>query len=257
MTLSTAGQPTRSSAARGATQEARPLAAVRRRRTWLLEFYRSALGKKYTMAITGIVLMGYVLVHMIGNLKLYLGPRSLDAYGEWLREVGEPVLPRTVLLWSVRTILILAFLLHVHAAFALTMINRRARPTRYRSKRDYVAANYASRTMRWTGVIVGLFVLFHLMDLTWGTANPRFVRGDVYQNVVASFQRWPVAAAYVVANLALAAHLYHGAWSLFQTMGWSNRRFNHWRRYFAVAFAVLVAAGNISFPVAVLTGIVS
>jgi succinate dehydrogenase / fumarate reductase cytochrome b subunit len=257
MTLSTTRQPTRGGGAHGAGQGAAPAPAVRRRRPWLLEFYRSALGKKYVMAVTGIVLLGYVLVHMIGNLKLYLGPQSLAAYGEWLRDVGEPVLPRTALLWSVRTILILAFLLHVHAAYALTMINRRARPMRYRSKRDYVAANYASRTMRWTGVIVGLFVLFHLMDLTWGTANPHFVRGDVYQNVVASFRRWPVALVYVVANLALAAHLYHGAWSLFQTMGWSNRRFNHWRRYFAVAFAVLVAAGNISFPVAVLTGIVS
>ena len=256
MTVSTTRQP---SVGRGAhrTAHARPITLVRRRRPWLLEFYRSALGKKYAMALSGIVLMGYVLVHMIGNLKLYLGPQSADAYGEWLRDFGEPALPRTVLLWIVRAIVILAFLVHVHAAYALTRINRRARPTRYRSKRDYVAASYASRTMRWTGVIVGLFVLFHLMDLTWGTANPHFVRGDVYENVVASFQRWPVAVVYVVANLALAAHLYHGAWSLFQTMGWSNRRFNHWRRYFAVAFAVLVAAGNISFPVAVLTGIVS
>jgi succinate dehydrogenase / fumarate reductase cytochrome b subunit len=257
MTLSTTPRPTRGGGAHAVGKGAAPAPAVRRRRLWLLEFYRSALGKKYVMALTGVVLMGYVLVHMVGNLKLYLGPSSLDAYGEWLREVGEPVLPRTVLLWIVRTILILAFLLHVHAAYALTMINRRARPTRYRSKRDYVAANYASRTMRWSGVIVGLFVLFHLMDLTWGGANPDFVRGHVYSNVVASFQRWPIAVVYIVANLALAAHLYHGAWSLFQTMGWNNRRFNHWRRYFAVAFAVLVAAGNISFPVAVLTGIVS
>jgi succinate dehydrogenase / fumarate reductase cytochrome b subunit len=230
---------------------------VRRRGVWLLELYRSSLGKKYVMAVTGLILMAYVLAHMVGNLKLYLGPESINSYGGWLRDLGEPALPRTVLLWIVRAVLVAAFVLHVHAAFVLTVRNRRARPRRYRSKRDYVAANYASRTMRWSGVIVGLFVLFHLADLTWGTANPGFVHGDVYRNVVASFQRWPVAVVYIVANLALGLHLYHGGWSLFQSMGWNNRRFNAWRRYFAVTFAAIVVVGNVSFPVAVLTGIIS
>jgi succinate dehydrogenase / fumarate reductase, cytochrome b subunit len=229
----------------------------RRRRFWLLALYRSSVGKKYVMAITGVILMGYVLVHMVGNLKLYLGPESINAYGKWLRDVGEPALPRTTLLWIVRIVLATAFVLHIHAAVVLTMRNRRARPARYRSRRDYVAANYASRTMRWSGVIVGLFVLFHLLDLTWGNTNPGFVPGDVYHNVVASFRRWPVAALYIVANLALGLHLYHGAWSLFQSMGWSNRRLNAWRRYFAVAFAAVVVVGNVSFPVAVMTGIVA
>jgi succinate dehydrogenase / fumarate reductase cytochrome b subunit len=226
-------------------------------RVWLLELYRSSLGKKYVMATTGMVLMAYVLVHMIGNLKLYLGPEPINRYAEWLREVGEPALPRTTLLWIVRVVLLVAVVLHIHAAFVLTVHNRRARPQRYRSRRDYVAANYASRTMRWSGVIVGLFVLFHLLDLTWGTANPAFVPGDAYHNVVASFGRWPVAVVYIVANLALGLHLYHGGWSLFQSIGWSRRRFNLWRRYFAIAFAGLVVVGNVSFPVAVLTGIVS
>ena len=236
-----------------------PAAGVRGRRPlWLLEFYRSSLGKKYVMAVTGMVLMGYVLVHMIGNLKLYLGPEHLNEYSEWLRDVGEPALPHTGLLWIVRIILLVAFLLHIHAAYALTMVNRRARPRRrYRSKRDYVAATYASRTMRWSGVIVALFVVFHLMDLTWGNTSANFVAGDVYHNVVASFRRWPVAVVYIVANLALGLHLYHGAWSLFQSMGWNARRFNPWRRYFAVAFALVVAVGNVSFPIAVLTGVVS
>ncbi len=229
----------------------------RRRRLWLLELYRSSLGKKYVMAVTGLILMAYVLAHMVGNLKLYLGPESINRYAEWLREVGEPALPRTALLWIVRLVLVVAIVVHIHAAFVLTVRNRRARPQRYRSRRDYVAANYASRTMRWSGVIVGLFVLFHLMDLTWGTANPGFVPGDAYHNVVASFSRWPVAVVYIVANLALGLHLYHGGWSLFQSMGWSNRRLNVWRRYFAIALAVIVVVGNVSFPVAVLTGIVS
>lgn len=254
--MSTTRQPR---VARAAERASAPVRAVGelRRRAWPLEIYRSALGKKYVMAVTGLVLMAYVLVHAIGNLKLYLGPSSLNRYAAWLREVGEPALPATTLLWLVRVGLIVAFLLHIHAAYRLTVINRRSRPQRYRSKRDYVAADFASRTMRWTGVIVGLFVLFHLLDLTLGVGNRRFVGGDVYHNVVASFERWPVAAIYIVANVALGIHLYHGAWSLFQSMGWNRRRFNHWRRYFAGTFAVVVAGINISFPIAVLTGVVS
>jgi succinate dehydrogenase / fumarate reductase cytochrome b subunit len=238
----------------------RPAATDRRggqRPPWALQLYRSAVGKKYVLAVTGIVLMVYVLLHMVGNLKLYLGPESLNRYGEWLRDVGEPALPREVLLWSARVVLIASVALHIHAAYALTVINRRARPQRYQSKPDYVAADFASRTMRWSGVIVALFVVFHLLDLTWGTANPRFVEADVYHNVVASFERWPVALVYIAANLALGLHLYHGAWSLFQSMGWSTLRYNHWRRYFSVVFAAVVTVGNVSFPIAVLTGLVS
>jgi succinate dehydrogenase / fumarate reductase, cytochrome b subunit len=214
--------------------------------------YSTYVGKKYAMAVSGMVLMLFVLAHMIGNLKLYLGASSLDNYSAWLRDVGEPALPRQTLLWTVRIVLIAAVAVHIHAAYVLTLVNRRARPSAYRSPRDYVAASFASRTMRWTGIIVALFVVFHLLDLTWGAANPDFRAGDPYHNVVESFQRWPVAIAYVVANLALALHLYHGAWSLFQSMGWVVR----WRHAFAVAFAAVIAAGNVSFPVAVLTGVV-
>ena len=238
-------------------REAPPLGRRRQRSAWPLDLYRSAVGKKYVMAITGIVLMAYVLAHMVGNLKLYLGAESLNRYSEWLRVVGEPALPRTTLLWSVRAVVIAAFVLHVHAAYALTRMNRQARPERYQSKRDYMAANFASRTMRWTGVIVLLFVVFHLLDLTWGPANPEFVHGNPFHNVVASFQRWPVALAYIAANLALGVHLFHGAWSLFQSMGWNNPRVNQWRRHFALAFTAVVVVGNISFPVAVLAGLVS
>lgn len=209
------------------------------------------------MAITGIVLMGYVLAHMLGNLKIYLGPAALNEYAEFLREMGEPVAPRSVVLWILRIGLIAAFVLHIHAAYALTVMNRRARPVAYQSRRDYVTANFAARTMRWSGVIILLFVLYHLADLTWGFANPAFVRGDVYHNVVASFQRWPVALFYILANLALGLHLYHGSWSLFQSLGINHPRFNHWRRYFAVTFALVVTVGNVTFPAMVLAGVVS
>ena len=232
-------------------------AAPPRRRPWLLELYGSAVGKKYAMALSGIVLMAYVLLHMIGNLKLYFGQEAMDEYAEWLRVFGAPAVPDMTTLWIVRVLLLVAFVVHIHAAYALTIMNRRARPERYQSRRDYLAADFAARTMRWTGVIVLLFVLFHLADLTWGYVNPEFEHGAVYSNVVASFSRPVVSAFYIVANLALGLHLYHGAWSLFQTMGWNRPRFNHWRRWFAIAFAVVVAGGNISFPIAVLAGVVT
>jgi succinate dehydrogenase / fumarate reductase cytochrome b subunit len=214
--------------------------------------YSTYVGKKYAMAVSGIVLMLYVLTHMLGNLKVYLGGADLDAYAEWLRTAGEPALPRATLLWILRIVLIAAFAIHIHSAYALTRANQRARPVGYASRRDYVAADFASRTMRWTGVIVGLFVIFHLLDLTWGPANPDFVHGDPYHNVIESFQRVPVALVYIAANIALAVHLYHGAWSLTQSMGWVFP----YRRTFAIAFAVVIGAGNVSMPLAVMTGIV-
>ena len=187
------------------------------------------------MAITGIVGMGFVLAHMIGNLKMYLGAEARRLRDQPLRRVPARScscrsLPRTVALWLMRFGLIAALLLHMHAAYGLTVINRRARPVKYQCQRDYIAANFASRTMRWTGIIVLLFLVLHLADLTWGWVNPDFVRGDVYGNVVPAFAGGPSPLLYIVANIALGIHLFHGAWSLFQSMGWSNPRFNLWRR---------------------------
>ena len=228
-----------------------------RKRNFLLELYRSAVGKKYVMAITGLIWMGYVFAHMVGNLKLYFGPEGFDAYAEFLRAILYPILPNEFFLWIMRALLAVSLILHVHAAYALTVMNRKARPDGYRSKRHYDAVDFAGRTMRWSGVIVLLFIAFHLADLTFGTANPDFVRGDVYANTVASFQRWPVSLLYIVANLALGLHLYHGGWSMFQSLGVNRPRFNHWRRYFAVGFAAIVTIPNVSFPIAVLAGIIS
>ncbi|MEX0658576.1 MAG: succinate dehydrogenase cytochrome b subunit [Egibacteraceae bacterium] len=228
-----------------------------RSRFWLGDLYRSSLGKKYAMAVTGLVLMGYVALHMLGNLKLYFGQDSMNEYADWLRLFGSPAAPESSVLWIIRVVLLVSFVVHIVAATQLTIMNRRARPQRYASRRDWVAADFAARTMRWSGIIVLAFVLFHLADLTFGTANPDFHHGDAYGNVVASFQRVPVSVFYIIANLALGLHLYHGAWSLFQSMGWSNRRFNHWRRYFAIGFTVAVVGGNLSFPVAVMTGLVA
>jgi succinate dehydrogenase / fumarate reductase cytochrome b subunit len=230
-----------------------------RQRPWLLEFYRSYVGRKWVMAITGIVWLVYLLAHMIGNFKVYFGPEEINHYGEALRDLGGALAPRTHLLWALRIGLIVAFAIHVWSAYSLTLVKFQARGSRY-DRRDYLAANYASRTMAWTGTIILLFVLFHLADLTWGVepaATGEFFRGDVYGNLVASFERLPIAILYIVANLALGFHLFHGTWSLFQSLGWSNPRFNRWRRYGAWAFTAVIVAGNLSFPIAVQTGIVS
>ncbi|MBM3660085.1 MAG: succinate dehydrogenase cytochrome b subunit [Actinobacteria bacterium] len=235
---------------------AHPVPKEARTRPFIVEFYGSAIAKKWLMAITGIMLMGFVFAHMVGNLKVYLGADDLNHYGEWLREMGEPIFPRTVLLWIMRIGLIGAFAVHIVSAAQLTRMNRKARPDKYESPRDYAAANFASRTMRWTGVIVGLFVIFHLLDLTWGATGADWTRGEVYENLVASFQRVPVAIVYILANIALGIHLYHGGWSMFQSLGWNNRKFNDWRRLFAIGFAAIIVVGNVSIPLLVVTGVV-
>lgn len=237
-----------------------PVQEPERRRSlpWVVQLYRSALGKKYVMAITGVIGIGFVIGHMIGNFKFFLGAEQIDLYGEWLREsLGYPLLPHTWTLWLVRLTLIGALVLHVHAAYALTVENRRARPDAYRSRRDYVVADFAGRTMRWTGVIVLLFLVYHLADFTWGTAAlpGEFERGAVYANLVSSFSVETVAVFYIVANVALGVHLYHGTWSMFQSLGLNNERFNRWRHHLAVALSVVIVLGFIVVPVAVMTGV--
>jgi len=236
-------------------------ARKKRRKFFLTDLYSTALGKKYVMAITGIGLIGFVIAHAIGNLKMYLGPEEFNHYGEFLRELLVPILPRTIFLWLLRIGLIVMIVLHIHSAYGLTVMNRHARAVKYQGPRDYQVANFASRTMRWTGVIVALFLLWHLADLTWGWVTAvgtdgEFVRGEVYQNVVLSLGRVWVAAIYIIGNIALGIHLFHGSWSLFQSLGWNNPRFNSWRRGLAVGIATFVIVVNCSFPIAVLAGIV-
>lgn len=221
----------------------------------IVGLYRSSLGKKAVMAVTGFLLFGFVLMHMAGNLKMYQGQSKFDAYAEGLRELGAPVLGHGQALWIVRLVLLVAVTLHLQAALALSRRNSRARPVEY-EKRETVQATYASRTLRWGGVILLLFVLYHLAHLTAGWAHPDFESGKAYQNVVVGFQVPWVAGFYVVANLALGLHLFHGLWSLFQSLGLHHPRLDPWRRRFAAFFATVVTLGNVSFPLAVLTGIV-
>ena len=234
---------------------------TRRKRPFLLDLYSTAVGKKYVMAISGIAMMGFVLFHMIGNLKMYMGATALNHYAEFLRELLYPIAPKGVVLWILRGGLVTMLLLHLHAAWSLTRLNRFARAVKYQGPRDYQVAKFASRTMRWTGMIVLSYLIWHILDLTLGVVNTtgtndKFVKGEVYQNLLNSLNRPVVAAFYVVANVLLGIHLFHGAWSIFQSLGWNNPRFNSWRRGFATAFATIVVVGNVSFPIAVIAGIV-
>lgn len=224
---------------------------------WPVTFYRSAVGKKWVMAVTGIMIMGFVFFHAIGNLKVYLGAEDLNHYAEFLQQLLVPILPPTIALWIMRGGLLVAIVFHIHSAYGLTRMNHRANGSGYEQRRHYQAANAASRSMRWTGIVVGLFILFHLADLTFGTLNPDFVRDDVYRNLVASLSRPPVALIYIIANIGLGIHLFHGSWSMFQSLGLNNPRWNSWRKGFAIGFAGLVMVINVSFPIAVLTGVVS
>jgi len=239
--------------------------SAKKRRPFLIDLYSTAVGKKYVMAVTGIGMMGFVLFHMIGNLKMYAGAADLNHYAHFLQTLLYPLAPKGVVLWILRGGLLTMFVLHLHAAWSLTRLNRKARPVKYQSARDYQIANFASRTMRWSGIIVLSFIIWHLLDLTFGVTNAHvgtmvMDQGeeikDVYGSVVYTFDRVPVALFYVIANILLGIHLFHGSWSIFQSMGWNNPRFNKWRRAFATGFAAIVVIGNVSFPVAAMAGIV-
>jgi succinate dehydrogenase / fumarate reductase cytochrome b subunit len=213
-----------------------------------VNYFSSTLGKKVLMAVTGIILFGFVVGHMLGNLQIYLGAEQLNHYAELL-QANKPFL------WSFRLVMLFCVAVHIIAAVQVWLRNRAARPVKYRVFNP-PGLDYAARTMVWSGPILALFIGYHLLDFTIGATNPDFIRGDVYHNVVASFSHPVIALFYVVANLLLAFHLYHGLWSLFQTFGWDHHTYGALRRYAAVFFAVLIGAGNISIPLAVLTGIV-
>ncbi len=226
--------------------------------SWLGPFFTSDVGMKWMMALTGIGLLGYVLVHMIGNLKIFIGAEDLDHYADSLRTLLYPIFPKEGVLWLFRIGLTAMAIIHIWSATVLALRSRKARgKLQYDAKRQYVAVNYANRTMLWGGVLIALFVLFHLADLTIGSANPEHVAGDVYNNVVLSFERWPVALFYVITMVFLALHIYHGAWSLFQSLGLANPRYDAWRRWLAVALALAILIGNSSIPIAVQLGILT
>jgi succinate dehydrogenase / fumarate reductase cytochrome b subunit len=215
----------------------------------------STVSKKIVMATTGAVLVAYLVAHVAGNLKIFFGPGSFDGYAAWLRRIGEPVLPGEGFLWLQRVVLVLAVGLHIWAATALTVAARRARPVRYRH-RLAIQGSYAARTMRWGGVIIALFVVYHLLDLTTRDLNPAGSAAGTYAAVARDFApgRWYVTAFYALAIVALGLHLRHGIWSAFQTLG--LRFADRYGRPIALVVSVLLCAGFLAVPVAVTIGVV-
>ena len=213
-------------------------------------FFTSTIGRKIVMAATGVLLFGFVVAHMAGNLKLYLGPGPMNAYAVFLRE-----LLHGAGLWIARGILLAAVGLHVWAAVSLTRLDLAARPVDYRQWRA-TNSTYASRSMRWTGFLLAAFVVYHLLDLTFGTVNPGFEHGNVYGNVVRSFSRVPVVVVYVVAMGLLGLHLKHGTLSMLRTLGLSHPRHEAVASQVLTVLVGLTVAANVSFPLAVAFGVV-
>jgi succinate dehydrogenase / fumarate reductase cytochrome b subunit len=214
----------------------------------------STVGKKAVMAGTGVVMLLFLVVHMLGNLKIFFGAANFDAYAAWLRTIGEPVLHESWYLWIQRTGLLACVVLHGVAAYQLSRRDLAARPAKYVHKRP--RASYATRTMRWGGVILGLFIVWHILDLTTLTVNPRGQAGHPYENVVADFRVWWVDVVYIVAMLALGLHIRHGFWSAAQTLGAVNKRRDRALKTTANVLAAVLTAGFIVVPVAVMSGLV-
>ncbi|GAA4890653.1 succinate dehydrogenase cytochrome b subunit [Streptomyces coeruleoprunus] len=217
-------------------------------------FWGSTVGKKTVMALSGLILIGYLVAHVLGNLKVFFGPEEFNAYGHWLRTMGAPVLHREWGLWIARVVLLTAVVAHGVAAYQLSRRDLKARPTAYVHKRR--RASYATRTMRWGGVIIALFVVWHLLDLTTLTVNPNAEPGRPYENVVATFSTWYGNVIYIVAMLAVGLHIRHGFWSAAQTLGAGSARRDRALKTVANTLALILTAGFTAVPVAVLTGVV-
>jgi len=215
---------------------------------------RTAVGLKFVVAITGLILFGWVAMHMLGNLKTFLGAEAIDSYAEGLRTLGHPFLPHGFALWGSRLVLLLCVVLHVGAAARLTARNRAARPIPYAHALPK-ESSFSSRFMLVSGAILLVYVVLHILHLTTGTIRPApFEHGQVYGNLQGSFRIGAVALFYVGAVAVLALHLYHGVWSLFQTLGLDNPDRNPKLRAFAAGSAIALFAGFASVPVAFLVG---
>jgi succinate dehydrogenase / fumarate reductase, cytochrome b subunit len=213
-------------------------------------FWQSTNGKKAVMAVTGAIMFLFVIGHMLGNLQIFEGPEKINNYGHFLHNLGE-------VLWLERIGLLLAIALHITVTIQLALRNKAARPVGY-SRRQAINSSYASRTMYWSGPIVLVFIIFHLLQFTAGYIHPQsqFIEGDVYHNVVAGFQIWWVSLWYIFAVSLLGFHLSHGLWSMFQSLGLAHPRNTVTLKNGARILALVIVLGYIVIPISVLLGYV-
>jgi len=220
----------------------------------VFSLWGTTIGKKAVMAVTGLIMVAFLLLHMLGNLKIFFGAVDFDHYAAWLRTIGEPVLHNTWYLWIQRVVLLAALVLHVTAAAQLSRRDLRARPVRY-AHGQRPRATFATRTMRYGGVLLALFIVWHLLDLTVGVVNPDFDPNSPYHNVVQDFQVWWINLIYIVAVVVLGIHINHGFWSASQTLG-VNRGRDHAIRIIGSTLAVFITLGFALVPVGVMSGLV-
>lgn len=216
---------------------------------------KTTIGKKVAMASSGIILILWLTAHMLGNLKLWLSNSEYDFYAHWLRRALDPPFPHTWLLWIIRVITLAALAVHIYYAVVLSKRSRQARSIRYQHG-DHVQADAAALTMRYGGATIFVFVMFHLSMFTWGWLHPgyQFVKSNPAGNVVNAFNQWWMVVIYIIALAVLALHLYHGTWSIFQTLGVNNRRWNTVIRRFATFVSLFIFLGFASIPLGVITG---
>jgi succinate dehydrogenase / fumarate reductase cytochrome b subunit len=207
------------------------------------------------MSVTGLLMLAFLVLHMLGNLKVFFGPTDFDHYAAWLRTIGEPVLHGAWFLWIQRAVLLVAVLAHTTAAAQLSKRDLAARPVKY-THGQRAKATFATRTMRWGGVIIALFIIWHLLDLTVGATNPDFEKNEAYHNVVKDFQVWWINVIYIVAMVMVGLHINHGFWSASQTLGVNRPHRNATIRATGTTLAVLITVGFIAVPVGVMTGLV-
>jgi succinate dehydrogenase / fumarate reductase cytochrome b subunit len=219
----------------------------------VMALYHTTIGKKVVMAVTGLILIGFVILHMWGNLHAFGGPKTFNAYGEFLRVAGEPVLGSQQALWLLRVVLLISAVLHIVAAVQLTQVDLASRPIAYSSKRS-VSGGSAALFMRASGVLLAIFIVVHILQLTTGTLLPGFRAGEIYANILIAFRSPLVVVFYVLAMIALAFHLYHGIWSTAQTLGWNDRGRDRGYRNVAIAIAAVVSLGFVAVPLAVVSG---
>ncbi len=226
------------------------------RPTPIVALWTTSVGKKAVMASTGLLMVLFLLLHMLGNLKIFFGPADFNSYAGYLRRIGEPVLHGAWYLYIQRVVLGLAVILHFTAAYQLSRRDQKARPTKYVHATGAQKNSFATHTMRWGGVILLLFIVWHLLDLSAGVANPHYVDGNVYGNVVADFTHWWPNVIYIVAMLALGLHINHGFWSAANTLGYSNARRQAAIRVVGSTLAVVITLGFLAVPIAVMAGLV-
>jgi succinate dehydrogenase / fumarate reductase, cytochrome b subunit len=221
----------------------------------LLRLYRTTIGKKAVMAVTGIVFLLFLIAHMIGNLKIFVGKTDYNNYAAWLRNAGAPALPHRTLLTTIEVVLVICVLLHVGSAVELAIRAKRARPIGYAGGRP--KQSYASRTMRTGAILIVIFVIYHLLDLTARVFNPKGIVGDPYDNVVADFKNPWITIFYVVCLLVLGLHIRHGVWSALATLGRNSVRRQKAINIGAIAFSTVLIAGFLVVPLSIAFGMVT